>query len=223
MKRFLSVVLAQWGGGRLRGGALYISLILAWHCVMSWFVYPTIDGLENRITMRMSSFWFQRGVTQTHITNLRTVKPEEVGMGWAEALLLPVIVFLLIESLLGWLGYRCVNRRPKPKWFRFARYWWGACLYATVIFPTVGLVAAAMPGAPGNDLLGISLIVGFCMYWGGIPALRGRREIVVRARRLAMLCPKCRYSLRALVEDVCPECGTRVVHSPRGGYEIRSG
>jgi hypothetical protein len=220
MRGFWSILLARRTGGGARFAAFYLILILGWKCAMTWLVSPPLDQLERYVTLRGCYFWYNRGLTPTYISDYQMTESWQTGWLPYDKLLFPIVAPLLLAGLLGWLGYRWINRRPKPTWSRFVRHWWRACLYSTLIFPTTTLIAAIVPGMPLDPYVMTALGLGYVAYWAAVPAFFARREIAVRARRLFKRCPRCRYSLRAIQGDVCPECGTRVVHSRLGGYEI---
>ncbi len=207
--------------GRQGPGYLQLAMIAMWHVFVFLIVAPLADCIHYSMMAPVSRFWYELGVSQYYI-------PEMPPYAWPElsqvpfALLLRFVVICVAgEGLLGWLGYRWINRRPRPRWYRFARYWWRACPYGTALLLVLSVIEAAAPQSFMIDLSDVWLIPVFCAYFGLTPALLARREIVPRARRLAQLCPVCRYSLRGLVSKACPECGTPVVKSPSGGYRVR--
>jgi hypothetical protein len=200
---------------------IQIVLIGVWHAIIRW----PIEHIGLWIIVRASSFWYEIGVTRSRIGEIHAVDSSQYGT-WVDTLVFPfarLIALLLAEALVGWLCYRLVNRRPRPRWYRFVRYWWQTCIYGTLAVPAMLFIATIAPGQPANDVVNVILAIALCAYFSLTPAVLARRETTARARRLALLCPVCRYSLRGLQSSRCSECGTRVVHSSSGGYEVDRG
>ena len=211
--RLLRIVLARSPGGRSLPAIIQLVLIVVWHPLMI-LLASTIpfDDLQEWSSL----LWYRAGITSSYITVVGTF-PASVTVLTTVAVL--TTIFVLLEAVLGWFGYRILIRRPSPKWYRFVRFWWRTCILGTVVVLAVMTFAPLLPVSPGSPfaLLGVAILgVFFCLG----PGWLARREVIRRGRRIGKLCPVCRYCLRGIAADVCPECGTPLIRDSRGGYAI---
>lgn len=127
------------------------------------------------------------------------------------------LLAMLIVGLLGWLGYRIVVRRVRPRWHRYMRYWWKSCLLATLLLPAMLILTAIMPRysfqTSSESYVTLDLIVFMplaVIYICFAPAFFAVRETRRMGRATWPRCKRCRYTLRGSTGGVCPECGTLI-------------
>jgi len=199
-----------------------LTLIGAWHALF-FIANARLEEFGKPLILAASRYWYARGVTRSTISDFHTTRG---GSGSTVKDLLwsyiaPIIIYMLIEALFGWIAFRFVLPKFRARWYRlFIRAWWRTCLLMTLIAPPVWFAVGLLPGFPSAAYLGF-LAIGFwlCMFTI-VPVRFARRDVVLRARRICSLCPGCRYWLRDLATDRCPECGTSVTRSLNGGFVI---
>lgn len=207
------VVTSRRAGGRTLPAALQLLLIVLWH-----FFMVGLMGLIpfEEMTSAASRLWYAAGVTSSYVS-VGQPTPSDLDEWWVGLALM--ISPVLVEALLGWLGFRMI-RRPRPRWYRFIRFWWRSCLYATFALPLAIAVVSVTPTPTFMDIAGVSVWVLAVGYLTLGPAMLARREFARRAKRIARLCPACGYWLHGIDPSVCPECGAILAHSQKGGYEV---
>ena len=214
--RLVRILFARRAGGRALPAVIQIFLILLWHPAIALFMAAIPFDLLTEIS---SYFWYQLGVRSTY-EGQTTVVYDDSASGTIWAVLWFAVAYLtpiLLEGLFGWIAFRLIVRRPRPRWYRFVRHWWRACLYGCVVAPSSFLAVALSPlGHSWGAVALLPIAVYFCVT----PAILARRELARRGRRIAKLCPICQYCLRGISGETCPECGSALIRSRHGGFAL---
>jgi len=188
------------------GAAALACAILLWHILMAGL----LGGAFGRILAAFAAgLWHALGLIPFRYDLHDMLSSFELR--YVIGLWLPswpyvgiVTAFVLAEALFGWLGFRLLARKRKPRWTRFVGHWWRACLLATALLLLIPLFADLIRPAMEE------LFLFFMVPYGGVaPALLYRMQIRRRARRLGR-CRHCGYWLRGVASPVCPECGTPI-------------
>lgn len=206
--------LRRLAGGRNVSAAGQLVLICLWH----WFLPKAGAVLLDALWEAAQYFWYRRGLgtiaTNVWVAPRPSLFSREGLHEAAGSLLVPI----LLEALAGWLVFRLVLRRPRPRWYRFVRYWWQACLYGTAYLGAIEILRTCLSG---TGLFGTGY---FLFIWGAwfcvVPTALALRNVVRRSVRIAPLCPLCRYWLRVPGAATCSECGAPLVRASAGGYAI---
>jgi len=212
--RLLRILLSLRVHGRVLPPVLQFVLIAVWHPLL----VHCVEGLE----------WLSSGVQYGFSsTSVQAYVPKPWEYGWAELGDFLIFCFglhasaLCAESVLGWIGFRLLVRRPRARWRWFVRCWWRACLWAPLVLGWPVLIAVLLPlDTALAAAMYVVAVVSTLIYACAAPGVLARREVARRARRIGRFCPVCRYWLRAVNTDVCLECGTPLAHARHGGFKI---
>lgn len=113
----------------------------------------------------------------------------------------------LLNIALAWIAHMFIAPRPLRRTATFARLYYQCALVLILLLPVARFVALCAPyNAFTTDHVLLLSEVG--LVFG--PALVALADFTRRGRRIAGLCVHCRYWLRGVVGDRCPECGTPI-------------
>ena len=198
--RISKILLGRPAGGRLLPACVQLSLIYAWHLLLS-FALVFNQGWLTRLNEHAQRFWFRHGLS-IGVANHETISnPNIPVLLWHH--FISCLILILLEALVMWIIFRLAIRRPRPKWNHFIRYWWNTCLYSTVILIIMEILSVVLPSqlfispffafSPGTILM---ILIG--LFFMLMPAVLSCREVSKRAIRISPLCPICKYWLHML-------------------------
>lgn len=210
-----------------RSGLLHLGLVLVWFQFVELVLLPGLSLSCRALKYKSGALWNRLGVTSAGIMYEHSpsydIYPFDGSLRkWS--LLSDAFGRALLVGLFAWLAFRLIVRRPRPRWYRFSRYGWRSCIYATAFLALVFLIGSLLPPISfqitNNNFVCLDLILvpPLILYAVFAPTVFAKLEFWRRAKRIWRVCPNCDYPLRSIAVHRCPECGTAVTKSLHGGW-----